>query len=77
MERRSRSARPDNSQNRVSSRENGKAIPMRATPEEALRIKKAFEEFREAIRIDVETGRYNPPPILEVNWNDAFPHLPR
>lgn len=77
MERRQRSPKPENSQNNTQSRENGKAIPMKATPEEQIRIKKAFEEFREAIRIDAETGRNNPPPVIEVNWDDAFPHLRR
>jgi hypothetical protein len=51
-----------------------KAIAERANPE---RLHKVFEEFREAIRMDAETKRYAEPPIIPVDWPDAFPHLPR
>ncbi|OGH17256.1 MAG: hypothetical protein A3C30_01465 [Candidatus Levybacteria bacterium RIFCSPHIGHO2_02_FULL_40_18] len=51
-----------------------KLIVERADP---VLLKKAIEEFRGAIRRDAETKRYAPPPVIPVEWQDAFPHLPR
>lgn len=52
----------------------GKMIAERADP---ARVAKAFEEHREAVRIDAQTGRTVPPPVIPVEWPDAFPQLPR